>query len=63
MAIAAPTTPILNIPVKIISPATLTAQAIATKYIGVLESPKPRRIPAITLKAIIKGSPAEQIVT
>ena len=39
----------------------LMIQAAITKYIGLFESPSPRKIEAITLYAVIAGMPAKQI--
>ena len=43
-------------------PRIFTTQATAIKYIGLLESPSPRKIELITLYAVIKGIPIKQIV-
>ena len=40
----------------------LAAQATATKYIGLFESPSPRKIELMTLYAVMKGIPAKQMV-
>ena len=37
-------------------------QATAMKYIGLLESPIPRKMELIMLYAVIKGMPIKQIV-
>ena len=44
------------------SSAMLTTQATATKYIGRVESPNPRKIEAMILYAMMKGMPAKHTV-
>ena len=40
----------------------LAAQATATKYMGLLESPSPRKMELMMLYAVIKGMPIKQMV-
>ena len=40
----------------------LAAQATAIKYIGLRESPSPRKMDAIILYAVIQGMPMKQMV-
>ena len=49
-------------PMKRISSAILAAQATAIKYIGLLESPKPRKTELMMLYAVMNGMPMKQMV-
>ena len=40
----------------------LAAHATAMKYIGLLESPSPRKMAAMTLYAVMQGMPMKQMV-
>ena len=59
---AAPTGPSFNAPMKKTSSAIFAAQAIATKTIGLLLSPMPRKIELMMLYAVIHGMPMKQTV-
>ena len=58
---AAPIALSFKIPMKRKSRTIFTTQAIATKYIGVFESPSPRRIALKRLHIVMNGIPRKQI--
>ena len=58
---AAPIALSFKIPMKRKSRTIFTMQAIATKYIGVFESPSPRRIALKRLHIVMNGIPRKQI--
>ena len=62
VARAAPVAAILNTPTNIKSATIFTIHAISTVIRGVFESPRPLNTPPITLYAIIKTKPEQQIL-
>ena len=59
---AAPAGPRCIAPINRKSSPMLAAQATAMKYIGLFESPSPRKIDAMMLYAVMQGMPMKQIV-